>query len=146
MTTDVAGQPSTQAVTQQHVAVTEARHAADAASRLFDMKGVAKPPTFSGKEADWPDFRFKFEATCALLDVDEAMTATLAVTDETQLRLSCLHEAARLKSKMLYALLVQITAGKALSLVRLTERNNGLWAWRKLALTSQTSVLDSAHS
>ena len=45
----------------------------DMAARLVDLRVVAKPPTFSGKEADWPEFQFRLESVAALLGCDEAM-------------------------------------------------------------------------
>eukprot|EP00972_Heterocapsa_arctica_P007833 1141302-Heterocapsa_arctica.AAC.1 len=41
--------------------------AADWAVKLVDLKGVARPPPFSGKAVDWADFRFKFAAVADLL-------------------------------------------------------------------------------
>ena len=32
------------------------------ASRLVDLRGIARPPTFSGMPEDWGEFRFRFEA------------------------------------------------------------------------------------
>ena len=40
---------------------------ADVAAKLVDLRGVAKPPVFSGKESDWADFRFRLESIAALL-------------------------------------------------------------------------------
>ena len=34
---------------------------ADYAGRLVNLKGVGKSPSFSGEEADWPEWRFRFE-------------------------------------------------------------------------------------
>ena len=31
----------------------------DVAARLVDLKGVGRPPNFSGLESDWSDFKFK---------------------------------------------------------------------------------------
>lgn len=33
----------------------------EAATRLVDLRGVARPPTFSGFTKDWSEFRFRME-------------------------------------------------------------------------------------
>ncbi|CAE8609876.1 unnamed protein product [Polarella glacialis] len=49
----------------------------DVAARMVDLKGVAKPPVFTGREADWSAWRFRFESAMALLDLDGVMKALL---------------------------------------------------------------------
>ena len=37
------------------------------AAKLVDMKGAAAPPPFSGDDAAWQDWRFRFQTIMALL-------------------------------------------------------------------------------
>eukprot|EP00972_Heterocapsa_arctica_P084880 12503941-Heterocapsa_arctica.AAC.1 len=41
------------------------------AAKLVDMRGVAHPPPFSGDDAAWQDWRFRFQTITALLDMRE---------------------------------------------------------------------------
>ena len=47
---------------------------AEVAARLVDIRGVAKPPIFSGREADWADFKFRLEAIAELLGCEDVMS------------------------------------------------------------------------
>eukprot|EP00972_Heterocapsa_arctica_P105877 15596619-Heterocapsa_arctica.AAC.1 len=42
----------------------------EVAAKLVDLRGVARPPSFSGVESNWPEFRFRLESVAALLDLD----------------------------------------------------------------------------
>ena len=41
----------------------------DWGTRLVDLKGVAKPPPFSGDDADWFEWKFRFTSVIGLLRV-----------------------------------------------------------------------------
>ena len=41
--------------------------------RLLDLKGVARPPPFSGKQEDWAEWRFKFLSAMDLLAIGRYM-------------------------------------------------------------------------
>ena len=56
----------------------------EATFRMVDLKGVAKPPHFSGAVESWSDFRFKFEGVCSLLGLEDSMNQALLVTDESR--------------------------------------------------------------
>eukprot|EP00972_Heterocapsa_arctica_P042913 6327177-Heterocapsa_arctica.AAC.1 len=43
------------------------------AAKLVDLHGVAHPPPFSGDEAGWQDWRFRFQIVTALLDLRDVM-------------------------------------------------------------------------
>ena len=45
----------------------------EVAAKLVDLRGVGRPPNFSGYENEWSDFKFKMESVCALLGVDVVM-------------------------------------------------------------------------
>ena len=46
---------------------------ADYAGKMVDLKRVGKFPSFPGEEADWPDWRFRFENCADLIDLTESM-------------------------------------------------------------------------
>ena len=41
----------------------------DVMAKLVDLRGVAKPPMFTGRVEDWSEFRFKMENIAALLSL-----------------------------------------------------------------------------
>ena len=88
-------------------------------SRLVDLKGVAKPPTWDGREQAYQEWKFRFESVMALLDLEVGMKQ--AVDTGGQEALDTLSSMERGRSKLLYNILVQVVSGKALSLVRLGE-------------------------
>eukprot|EP00972_Heterocapsa_arctica_P034455 5073164-Heterocapsa_arctica.AAC.1 len=70
----------------------------EAAARLVDLRGVASPPTFSGRPEDWSEFRFRFDSVGSLLGL-EALLYKAAHTQEGEL------EDEQLSSRFLYNLL-----------------------------------------
>jgi len=61
----------------------EAMQLIDQASKLIDLRGSMKPPTFSGKAEDWMDYRWTLEAMLSLLgDFVPSMRATVTVEDK----------------------------------------------------------------
>ena len=102
----------------------------EVAGRLVDMRGVAKPPNFTGLESDWAEWKFRMEAILSLLGLDDL--ADEAVRDTVNADARLMTDADEMRSKMLYNLLVQLCSGKALSLVRTVRRADGLAAWAKL--------------
>ena len=102
------------------------------ASRLVDLKGVARPPMWDGRDATYSEWKYKFEATMSLLDLDEGMRRFVGDGIEDVIPLSAMTERDRAYSKLLFNILLHVTGGKALSLVRLGERNNGFAAWQRI--------------
>ena len=94
----------------------------DVAARLVDLKGVGRPPNFSGLESDWSDFKFKMESACALLGVDVIMEGPERILTPQE----------TVKAKLLYNILVQVCQGRALLLIRQVQRADGAAAWRRL--------------
>ena len=45
----------------------------DVMAKLVDLRGVAKPPVFTGRVEDWSEFRFKMENIAALLSLDDLL-------------------------------------------------------------------------
>ena len=50
---------------------------ADYAGRLMDLRGVGEFPTFDGQDAEWSEWRFRFEVGADLLDMGGAMRLAL---------------------------------------------------------------------
>ena len=97
------------------------------ASRLVDLRGIAQPPTFSGMPEDWGEFRFRFEAVAGLLNLDTMLQRIAA-----QQQNAFLTPSERAQSKLTYNMLVQLVHGKALALLRLVRRHDGVAAWQAL--------------
>ena len=97
------------------------------ASRLVDLRGIARPPTFSGMPEDWGEFRFRFEAVAGLLNLDTMLQRIAA-----QQQNAFLTPSERAQSKLTYNMLVQLVHGKALALLRLVRRHDGVAAWQAL--------------
>ena len=111
----------------------------EAAARLVDMRGVARPPTFNGASEAWGEFRFRLESLAGLLSLDVGMKkARTCSLEELALEVDDEDEATR--SRLLYNLLVQICGGRASTLLRLLPRGNGWLAWRKLCDEYEPSV------
>ncbi|CAE8640336.1 unnamed protein product [Polarella glacialis] len=103
----------------------------DAAIRVCDFKGLARPPTFSGRDQDWPEFRYRFESLATLLGFDQLLDQASKVGFDG-LDVDLFTEEDYAKSRFVHAILVQLCSGKALSLVKLTPKTNGFDAWSAL--------------
>ena len=101
----------------------------DVAMRMCDLKGVARPPQFSGKDLDWEEFRFRLESLAALLQLQEPMrrAAQASETDLVSLSDAWIPGAA-----LLFNLLVQCCQGRALVILRMIRNSNGFLAWKRL--------------
>jgi len=110
----------------------EARQLIDQASKLIDLRGSMKPPTFSGKAEDWMDYRWTLEAMLSLLgDFVPSMRATVTVEDR-HLALAALTPVQQARSRLLYQLLVAGCNGKARCMIRLIPQGCGYLAWKAL--------------
>ncbi|CAE8719240.1 unnamed protein product, partial [Polarella glacialis] len=125
-------------VTRQAQEIEMTRAFREVAGRMVDMRGVAKPPNFTGLETDWAEWKFRMEAILSLLGLDDLAEAAVREGVDADARL--LSDADELRSKMLYNLLVQLCSGKALSLVRTVRRADGLGSWAKLVREYEPSV------
>ena len=96
---------------------------------FVDLKGVAKPPQFSGSADHWSEFRYKLESVAGLLNLDGLMDAAVRA-DDMELAQARQDPDIRAKGALLYNMLVQVTHGRALAIVRLVEKPSGLLAWR----------------
>ena len=84
--------------------------AANVSTQLLDLRGLAKPRTFEGKDTDWDDWAFTFESYCALLGMEEDMQ--LAVEYNRTIQLSALSVQGKEHAMTLYHHLVQLVQGK----------------------------------
>ena len=102
---------------------------ADYAGKMVDFKGVGKFPSFTGEEADWPDWLFRFENCADLIDLTESME--LAVKEKEPIDSARLYPKYAQRARLLYGVVVQTCSGRALSLLRLAPNKNGLEGWRQ---------------
>ena len=103
----------------------------DVSSKLVDLKGIGRPPVFDGSPEKWPDFRFKFESMTSLIGMDRVMGECLRV-GEADLEWDRMSREAQVCSKVLYNLLIQLTIGRALSLLKLVTQHHGVIGWKRL--------------
>mmetsp|Transcript_154 Transcript_154/g.402 ORF Transcript_154/g.402 Transcript_154/m.402 type:complete len:206 (+) Transcript_154:101-718(+) len=54
-------------------------------SRLIDLKGVGRFPPFTGLEADWPEWRFRFQVCADLIDLGDSMELAEKEFEEIEL-------------------------------------------------------------
>ncbi len=101
--------------------------------RLLDLKGVARPPSFSGRQEEWAEWRFKFLSAMYLLGIGKYLRLAETVGRPITMTPEEVSPAVRKKSELLYAVLVAVCSGKALTLLKLVRENNGLEVWRLLA-------------
>ena len=101
------------------------------AGALFDdTRGQFACHTFSGKDEDWPAWCTKFESYLELVGHSTQMKEAAEFVGS--LHLGGLGQTANSTARVAYALLRARTEGKALGLVMLSEKHNGLEAWRRM--------------
>ena len=105
------------------------------AATPVELKGFGRPPSFNGRDDQWPDWSFVMRAYLAtvgdelstLLERVEGTTTPVTVAElernvpgiTSQLRQS-------------YYQLAMTCTGPALGVIKAVEKNNGLEAWRRL--------------
>jgi hypothetical protein len=82
------------------------------------------------KKSECMEWSFKFESLCALLDLEQIMTA--AASEVQPIVMDGLREEVRRKVRGLFHVLVQTCEGKALRILRGCQKHNGAEAWRLL--------------
>ena len=100
-------------------------------SKLLDIRGLGKPPNFTGEESQFVEWKFRFEISMSLMGLADNMKT--AEARNTEITIEEMSEAALQKSKTLYAILAQVLSGKALALIRLVPNHNGFESWRLIA-------------
>jgi hypothetical protein len=108
----------------------QAYPAADLAGRLMDLRGVGKFPTFNGQDADWAEWRFRFQVGADMLDLGDHMQ--MALQEPNAIPMGNLNKDSKQRAKLLYGILVQVCSGRALGIIRTVRGSNGLEAWRAL--------------
>ena len=109
---------------------------------LIDTRAVQKPQSFSGKEADWPGWSFKFGTWISgqyqhgqeVLDWAASLGET--AVDETNLaETNAKYPSAVILNQTLHPVLVSLTnmGTTAFELVKNTKPQMGLDAWRRLS-------------
>ena len=98
----------------------------------IDTRGEFKLVPYSGDDEHWSQWVLKFEAWSALVgwgrQLDAAAAPTLQIVNTT------LEAEVQTISRQLYAILVVKLEGKALGIVQLVGKREGLEAWRQLKL------------
>eukprot|EP00971_Amphidinium_carterae_P013627 268573-Amphidinium_carterae.3 len=103
----------------------------------MDVKTLRHPGEFSGREQDWRQWSFKWEAYCALLGIEDEMTETVLHPPE-RLRMEGQGAEQKARSRPLYHMRVTSVSGKAFLKVKLAEKGNGYDAWS--CLKTNTSL------
>ncbi|CAE8641691.1 unnamed protein product, partial [Polarella glacialis] len=108
-------------VDRQRDEVRRAVNFQEVAAKMLDLRGLARPPTFTGLDPEWPEFRYRLESLATMLGIDELMAAAAGGLDPLDFDLLTPDE--RSRSKFLHALLVQLCSGKALAIIKLHEKS-----------------------
>ena len=103
--------------------------AAQCAELLKDLRGLRKPPSFDGNDAENQDIRFSFRINMSLvstvsLEVERNPISLAAVQALGDAHLKCCIQ--------MFCSLALITKGSVRTLVRSVEESNGAEAWRLL--------------
>jgi hypothetical protein len=99
-------------------------------SRLLDLKGLAKPVSFSGAEAEWADWKFRFLALRTLLGCAEDTQAVVKLDIEPNESVFTAEEKQR--SQAIWGILAQYLHGRAYALLRLAPMGAGYTVWYRL--------------
>jgi hypothetical protein len=99
-------------------------------SRLADLKGLARPTSFSGNEAEWSDWKFRFLALCALLGISDDLQTLVKLDIEPNESVLTAEEKQR--SQVLWGILAQYLHGRAYALLRLAPLGAGYTVWYRL--------------
>ena len=99
---------------------------------VIDTRREVKLVPFFGDDEHWPQRALKFEARSELVgwgrQLDAAAATTLPIVNTT------LETEVQTISRQLYAILVVKLEGKALGILQLVNKGEGLEAWRQLKL------------
>ena len=97
----------------------------------LDLRGLSTPRCFDGEEQHWSELRFMFENWLPLLGVDNYLSEAVAEHSAIP-SLGDMNPETVKVAKTVYHVLVLHLGGRALATVRLSERFNGIEAWRSL--------------
>lgn len=99
------------------------------------LRHLPRPPVFSGRDDEWPDWSFTARAymsmisddVAALLDRVESVTVPTTLSMCEQSFPNCLPYVRQLDYQ-----LAMFSRGPALAVLKTVEKNNGIEAWRRL--------------
>jgi hypothetical protein len=103
-----------------------------ASTSLFDAKSIGKPPSFSGEEAHWQDWKFRMESFVGSLDDTMLQEMVTAATAPDEVPLTGMTPETQRRSRQLYYALVMVLSRGALSQIKSSEKHNGFEAYRLL--------------
>ena len=100
---------------------------------LKDLRGMGKPPSFDGNDAEYQDFRFSFRIHMSFVSSASPELMDRCEIDRNPISLAAVRVLgeAHLKCCMqMYYELPLITKGCVRTLIRSVEETNGAEAWR----------------
>ena len=103
------------------------------AELLKDLRGLGKPPSFDGNDAEYQDFRFSFRIHMSLVSSVSHELMDRCEIERNPISLAAVRALgeAHLKCCMqMYYALALITKGSVRTLIRSVEETNGAEAWR----------------
>ena len=112
---------------------------AETAGKILDLKGLLRPPSFSGLERDWAEWKFRVDNMWTILRIYQRMKWCVTATDH-DLDPEFRGEMQIAVSRFTYGMLVQLCSGKALVTLRLVTAGDGLQAWKKLVTTYEPAI------
>ena len=109
---------------------------------LIDTKTVGRLRDFTGEEADWELWKFRFEGWCSLLDQSGVLSHLLQLASEQRdvIDSGTLGDAAGGWSHLLYGLFSQVFQGKAASICMRVQKRNGLETWRQITQQYEPNI------
>ena len=102
-----------------------------------ELKGFGRPPTFGGRDEEWPDWSFLMKAYLSMMHED--LSRALEQVEGVDREVSLVELEARLPgigrwARQAYYQMAMTCRGTALGIVKAVERNNVIEAWRRLVL------------
>ena len=133
-------------VQQQQAQQAQARQASPVGQDLSELRSTVdtrvmeKIPVFDGKEAQFAEWRFTFEATCGLLGLEECLGRRSWRLTMKQASTLTQQPDVSLKKKAVYYLLVASCRGRTQVLVRGVPKHARLLAWRQMVRLYEPQV------
>jgi hypothetical protein len=89
---------------------------------LVDLKGVARPSPFTGRDADWSEWKYRFMAVMHLMNAELAENMIWATSQPDPISYDALSELGKSKTALLYNVLLQLLSGRAFAILRGVDR------------------------
>ena len=84
---------------------------AETAGKILDLKGLLRPPTFTGLEKDWSEWKFRVDNVWTILGIDQLMKWCVTASD-LDLDSEFLGDTQAAVNRFTYGMLVQLCSGK----------------------------------